>query len=124
MQISMPILIAYLFAIIFAFFIDIIKSMYYIQFKQGYKPERISYPQQTITGGNINMAILKKEQKQKSRNVLLRVSIPAPLLAEIKKTRKICTTNGFYFDIKPDVIGAVEKAVEEAKALVEGDKKE
>ena len=70
------------------------------------------------------MAILKKEQKQKSRNVLLRVSIPAPLLAEIKKTRKICTNNGFYFDIKPDVIGAVEKAVEEAKALVEGDKKE
>ncbi len=70
------------------------------------------------------MAILKKEQKQKNRNVLLRVSIPALLMAEMKKTRKLCTTNGFYFDIKPDVIGAIEKAVEEAKALVEGDKKE
>lgn len=70
------------------------------------------------------MAILKHEQKQKSRNVLLRVSIPAPLRAEIRKTKKICTNNGFYFDIKPDVIGAVEKALEEAKALVEGDKKE
>lgn len=70
------------------------------------------------------MAILKKEQKQQNRNVLLRVSIPAPLRAEIRKTKKICTNNGFYFDIKPDVIGAVEKAVEEAKALVEADKKE
>lgn len=69
------------------------------------------------------MAILKKDQKQQIRNVLLRVSIPAPLMAEMKKTRKICTSNGFYFDIKPDVIGAVEKAVQEAKALVEIDKK-
>lgn len=70
------------------------------------------------------MAILKKDQKQKGRNVLLRVSIPAPLMAEMKKTRKICTTNGFHFDIKPDVIGAVEKAVEEAKALVDGNQKD
>ena len=69
------------------------------------------------------MAILKKDQKQQIRNVLLRVSIPAPLMAEMKKTKKICANNGFYFDIRPDVIGTVEKAVKEAKELVESDKK-
>lgn len=71
----------------------------------------------------MDMAILKKEQKQQFRNVLLRVSIPAPLMAEIKKTKKLCNDNGFYFDIKPDVIGAVGKAVEEAKELVNSEKK-
>jgi hypothetical protein len=69
------------------------------------------------------MTVFKKEQKQQFRNVLLRISIPAPLMAEIKRTKKICNDNGFYFDIKPDVIGAVEKAVEEAKELVNSDKK-
>ena len=69
------------------------------------------------------MAIFKKDQKQRIRNVLLRVSIPAPLLAEIKNTKKLCNDNGFCFDIKPDVIGAVEKAVEEAKELVNSEKK-
>jgi hypothetical protein len=69
------------------------------------------------------MAVLKKDQKQQFRNVLLRVSIPAPLMAEIKRTKKLCIDNGFYFDIKPDVIGAVEKAVEEAKELVNSEKK-
>jgi len=64
------------------------------------------------------MAVLRKDQKEQFRNVLLRVSIPAPLMAEIKKTKKLCKDNGFYFDIKPDVIGAVVKAVEEAKELV------
>jgi hypothetical protein len=69
------------------------------------------------------MAILKKDQKQQIRNVLLRVSIPGPLMAEIKKTKKLCNDNGFYFDIKPDIVGAVEKAVEEAKELVNSEKK-
>ena len=69
------------------------------------------------------MTILKKDQKQQIGNVMLRVSIPAPLRAEIRKTKKICANNGFYFDIKPDVIGAVEKAVQEAKVLVDSDKK-
>ena len=64
------------------------------------------------------MAVFKKEQKQEVRNVLLRVSIPAPLMSEMKKIKKICNDNGFFFDIKPDVISAVEKAVEEAKELV------
>ena len=64
------------------------------------------------------MAVFKKEQKQEFRNVLLRVSIPAPLMSEMKKIKKICNDNGFFFDIKPDVISAVEKAVEEAKELV------
>jgi len=69
------------------------------------------------------MTILKKEQKKQIGNVMLRVSIPAPLRAEIRKTKKICANNGFYFDIKPDVIGAVEKAVAEAKERVADEKK-
>jgi uncharacterized protein YcgL (UPF0745 family) len=44
-------------------------------------------------------------------------------MAEIKKVKKLCQESGFYFDIKPDVISAVEKAVEEAKALVQKEKK-
>ncbi|HNZ64848.1 MAG TPA: hypothetical protein PKJ10_03345 [Smithella sp.] len=69
------------------------------------------------------MAIIRKEQKEKSKNVLLRVSIPASLMSEIKKIKKLCKDTGFYFDIKPDVISAVEKAVEEAKALIQKEKK-
>ena len=69
------------------------------------------------------MADIKKEQKEKSRNVLLRVSVPAPLMTEIKKVKKLCKDNGFYFDIKPDVINAVEKALEEAKTMVQREKK-
>lgn len=69
------------------------------------------------------MTVIKKEQKQQFRKVLLRVSIPAPLMAELKKTKKLCADNGFYFDIKPDIIGAVEKAIEEAKELVNSEKK-
>ncbi len=68
------------------------------------------------------MAIIRKEQKEKSRNVLLRVSIPAPLMAEMKKIKKVCKDTGFYFDIKPDIIRAVEKAIEEAKAMVQKEK--
>lgn len=69
------------------------------------------------------MAIIRKEQKEKSRNVLLRVSVPAPLMAEVKKVKKLCRDNGFFFDIKPDVISAVEKAIEEAKTQLQKEKK-
>jgi hypothetical protein len=69
------------------------------------------------------MAVIRKEQKEKSRNVLLRVSVPASLMAEIKKVKKLCKENGFYFDVKPDVISAVEKALEEAKIMVQKEKK-
>lgn len=69
------------------------------------------------------MAVIRKEQKEKSRNVLLRVSVPAPLMTEIKKVKKLCKDNGFYFDIKPDVINAVGKALEEAKIMVQREKK-
>jgi hypothetical protein len=69
------------------------------------------------------MAVIRKEQKDKSRNVLLRVSIPASLMVEINKVKKLCKDHGFYFDIKPDVIHAVEKAVEEAKTMVQKEKK-
>ena len=67
------------------------------------------------------MAVIRKEQKDKSRNTLLRVSIPAALMAEINKVKKLCKDNGFYFDLKPDVISAVEKAVEEAKTMVQNE---
>jgi hypothetical protein len=69
------------------------------------------------------MAVFKKEQKQEFRKVMLRVSIPAPLMSEMKKIKKICNDNGFFFDIKPDVISAVEKAVEEAKELLNSENK-
>jgi hypothetical protein len=69
------------------------------------------------------MAVIRKDQKEQIRNVLLRVSIPAPLMAEIKKIKKLCKDNGLYFDIKPDVIEAVTKAVDEAKELISNEKK-
>jgi len=68
------------------------------------------------------MAVIRKEQKERTRNVLLRVSIPA-LMSEINKVKKLCKDTDYYFDIKPDVISAVEKAVEEAKALIQKEKK-
>lgn len=43
-------------------------------------------------------------------------------MTEIKKIKKVCKDTGFYFDIKPDIISAVEKAVEEAKAMVQKEK--
>jgi hypothetical protein len=69
------------------------------------------------------MAVIRKEQKIKSRNTLLRVSVPSTLIAEVNKVKKLCKDNGFYFDIKPDIISAVEKAIEEAKEMVQKDKK-
>jgi hypothetical protein len=69
------------------------------------------------------MAIIRKEQKEKSKNVLLRVSVPATLMTEIKKMKKLCRETGFYFDIKPDIINAVENALEEAKDLLQKEKK-
>jgi hypothetical protein len=68
------------------------------------------------------MAVIRKDQREQIRNVLLRVSIPAPLMAEIKRTKKLCKDNGYYFDIKPDIIEAVTKALEEAKELVHSEK--
>ena len=44
-------------------------------------------------------------------------------MAEIKKVKKLCRESGFYFDVKPDVISAVEKALEEAKAMVQKEQK-
>jgi hypothetical protein len=69
------------------------------------------------------MAVIRKEQKEQSKNVLLRVSIPAPLMAELKKTKKLCKDNKLYFDVKPDIIAAIEKAIEEAQEIVNAEKK-
>ncbi|MEN6473787.1 MAG: hypothetical protein ABFD81_07230 [Syntrophaceae bacterium] len=69
------------------------------------------------------MAVIREDQKEKLRNALLRVSIPAALMADINKVKKMCKETGLYFDIKPDVIGAVEKAVEEAKAMAQKEKR-
>jgi hypothetical protein len=69
------------------------------------------------------MAILKREQKQEFKNVLLRVSVPAAVKAELKKTKKLCDESGYYFDIKPDVIYAIENAVAEARQRLDSEKK-
>jgi hypothetical protein len=108
---AMPILRAKIIALFYAFSIDNNKSKYYVKFKL------------TKAGGNMAMTILKKDLKKQIGNVMLRVSIPAPLRAEIRRTKKICANNGFYFDIKSDVIGAVEKAVAEAKERLDSEKK-
>ena len=69
------------------------------------------------------MAVIRKEQKERLKNVLLRVSIPAQLMSEFKKTQKLCKENKLYFDIKPDVIVAVEKAIQEALVMIGEEKK-
>jgi hypothetical protein len=69
------------------------------------------------------MAVIRKEQKDQLRNVLLRASIPASLLDELKKTKKLCKDNKLYFDIKPDIIAAIEKAIKEALDIVNAEKK-
>lgn len=69
------------------------------------------------------MAVIRKDQKEKMKNVLLRVSVPASLMNELKKTQKLCKDNKLYFDIKPDIIAALEKAIEEALEIVNSEKK-
>ncbi|HOC59220.1 MAG: hypothetical protein KBA28_14035 [Syntrophaceae bacterium] len=69
------------------------------------------------------MTVIRKEQKERLKNVLLRVSIPAQLMSELKKTQKLCRENKLYFDVKPDIIAAVEKAIEEALVIVSEEKK-
>lgn len=69
------------------------------------------------------MAVIRKDQKEQLKNVLLRVSIPAALMSELKKTQKLCKDNKLYFDIKPDIIAALEKAIEEALDVVNSEKK-
>ena len=69
------------------------------------------------------MAVIRKEQKERLKNVLLRVSIPAQLMSDFKKTQLLCKENKLYFDIKPDVIAAVEKAIEEALIIIDKEKK-
>lgn len=69
------------------------------------------------------MAVIRKDQKEQMKNVLLRVSIPASLMAELKRTQKLCKENKLYFDIKPDVIAALEKAITEALEVVNSEKK-
>jgi len=70
-----------------------------------------------------DMAVIRKDQKEKMKNVLLRVSVPASLMAELRKTQKLCKDYKLYFDIKPDVIAAIEKAIEEAIEIVNAEKK-
>ena len=69
------------------------------------------------------MAVIRKEQKEQLKNVLLRVSIPAPLMGELKKTKKLCKDNKLYFDVKPDIIDAIERAIAEAQEIVNAEKK-
>jgi hypothetical protein len=74
-----------------------------------------------VSGGT--MAVIRKEQKEQMKNVLLRVSIPASLMSELKKIKKLCKENKLYFDIKPDIVAAIEKAIEEALDIVTTEKK-
>jgi len=67
------------------------------------------------------MAVIRREQKIKVKNEMLRVSIPSTLMDEIEKIKKLCRENGFEFNIKPDVISAVEKAIAEAREVVENE---
>lgn len=69
------------------------------------------------------MAVIRKEQKEQMKNVLLRVSIPASLMSELKRIKKLCKENKLYFDIKPDVVAAIEKAIQEALEIVNTEKK-
>ena len=74
-----------------------------------------------VSGGA--MAVIRRDEKERMKNVLLRVSIPASLMSELKRTQKLCKENKLYFDIKPDVIAALEKAIEEALEIVGAEKK-
>jgi len=69
------------------------------------------------------MAVIRKEQKEQMKNVLLRVSIPATLMSELKRIKRLCKENKLYFDIKPDVVAAIEKAIAEALDIVNTEKK-
>jgi hypothetical protein len=69
------------------------------------------------------MAVIRRDEKERMKNVLLRVSIPASLMSELKRTQKLCKENKLYFDIKPDVIAALEKAIQEAQEIVGAERK-
>jgi hypothetical protein len=69
------------------------------------------------------MAVIRKEQKEQMKNVLLRVSVPASLMGELKRVKKLCRENKLYFDIKPDIVAAIEKAIQEAVDAVNIEKK-
>ncbi|MBF0120148.1 MAG: hypothetical protein HQK79_15040 [Desulfobacterales bacterium] len=65
------------------------------------------------------MAVRKIDEKEEEKTTILRVTIPKNLLEDIRKTKKLCKEKGLYFDIKPDVKYAIEKAIEEAKKAIE-----
>jgi len=67
------------------------------------------------------MAVRKMDEIQDEKTTLLRVTIPKRLLDEIRQTKKLCRESGFAFDIKPDVTRAIEKAIEEARRVVQGE---
>jgi len=66
------------------------------------------------------MAVRRMDDKEEEKTTLLRVTIPKKLLDEIRETKRACKQKGFVFDIKPDVHKAIEKAIEEARKVVDG----
>ena len=66
------------------------------------------------------MAIRKLDEVPDEKTTLLRVTIPKRLLEEIRQTKKLCKERGFSFDIKPDVTRAIEKAIQEARQVIQG----
>ncbi|MFP4477645.1 MAG: hypothetical protein ACLFOY_18950 [Desulfatibacillaceae bacterium] len=65
------------------------------------------------------MAVKKIGEKQKEKTAILRITVPKRLLEEIRETKKVCKENGYSFDIKPDVQAAIEKAIAEARRVIE-----
>ncbi len=66
------------------------------------------------------MVIRKLDEVPDEKTTLLRVTIPKRLLEEIRQTKKLCKERGFAFDIKPDVTRAIEKAIQEARQVIQG----
>lgn len=65
------------------------------------------------------MVIRKMDEVEDEKTTLLRVTIPKKLLEEIRQTKKLCREKGFAFDIKPDVRRAIEKAIQEARQVLQ-----
>lgn len=58
------------------------------------------------------MVVHKPEEKSKKK--ALKIIIPDELVEDYLKAKKLAKKKGMAFDIKPDVIKAIKKSVDEA----------
>ncbi len=63
------------------------------------------------------MAIHKPEEKAKKK--AFKIVIPDDLVEDYMKAKKLAKKKGMIFDIKPEVIKAIKKAVDEALTELE-----